>query len=140
MRVFASMVIAGLASGPALADVTQFRTPSGNIYCSAGVEGNTFSDITCDLSERTGPSTLPEPAECDGDWGYQVYMGASGPVVVKCGSAVHHNFSGLAIDVARYGQNSGVGRIQCQSSEKGLTCRNEDGHGFFLSRRRQSVF
>ena len=43
-------------------------------------------------------------------------------------------------DVAQYGQTGRFGGITCLSSQQGFECRNADGHGFFLSRKRQSVF
>ena len=43
-------------------------------------------------------------------------------------------------DVAGYGQSAQFGPITCQSERTGLTCRNQSGHGFFLSRRRQELF
>nr|WP_297971004.1 DUF6636 domain-containing protein [uncultured Amaricoccus sp.] len=39
-----------------------------------------------------------------------------------------------------YGRALDFRDIFCQSSRNGLECRNADGHGFFLSRARQSVF
>jgi hypothetical protein len=33
-----------------------------------------------------------------------------------------------------------TGGITCTSSEKGLECRNGDGHGFFLSKGKQELF
>lgn len=44
------------------------------------------------------------------------------------------------VDVAAYGETGRFGAISCTSSQKGLECRNRDGHGFFLSRARQVAY
>ena len=43
-------------------------------------------------------------------------------------------------DRADYGVTGRFGGPVCHSSKKGLECRNEVGHGFFLSRSKQRVF
>jgi hypothetical protein len=45
-----------------------------------------------------------------------------------------------AVDVARYGDTGNFDGIVCRSLNSGLECHNADGHGFSLSRGRQSVF
>lgn len=139
MKVKVATLAGLLLSGQALAG-TAFRTPSGNILCVVGTGLGASTDITCNLNTRVGPSTLPRPSVCDGDWGYQLYMADTGAVVVKCGDAVQFQISGIPIDTAQYGQTGQYGRIECMSAPTGLTCRNADGHGFFLSRRQQSAF
>jgi hypothetical protein len=130
-------LIAALAIGPAVADVSLFRTPSGNIECSAGT-GEGPSDIECVLFEHSGRSTAPRPAGCT-VWGHQFSMRGRGVVTVGCGQPEAHR-AGSDDDVAEYGRTGRFGDIVCRSSTSGLDCRNADGHGFFLSRRRQSVF
>jgi hypothetical protein len=120
----------------ALADVNLFRTPSGNIQCSAG-EDFDGADLRCEIRERSGPPALPRPAECPGAWGHRFVLLDRGPVRMECGDA------GPAygpVEVAPYGRQGRWGGITCLGSEQGFECRNLDGRGFFLSRARQAVF
>ena len=124
------------AAAPALADVFTFETPSENIQCSVGLERG-FSDIMCTIINRQGPTALPRPAGCNSDWGHDFAMNNRGPVRMTCGP-LNRNKDGF--DRAEYGVTGRFGGFVCQSERTGLTCTNEDGHGFFLSRRSQKVF
>jgi hypothetical protein len=130
-------LIAALVASPAIADVALFKTPSGNIECSVGT-GEGPSDIECVIFEHSGPSTAPRPAGCS-VWGYQFSMRGRGVVAVGCGRP-EARAAGSGDDIAQYGRTGRFGDIVCRSSTRGLDCRNADGHGFFLSRRLQSVF
>lgn len=123
-------------AGPALADVFLFETPSGNIQCSVGL-GAGWSDISCDIIEKSGPPALPRPSDCSQAWGHRFTMLETGPVQVEC-SAPPTDFD--ISEKAPYGVSGEWGGISCLSETTGLTCRNADGRGFFLSRRSQTVF
>ena len=133
MRILACLA---LIAAPAAADVFTFETPSENIQCSVGI-GAEASDIFCTIINRQGPPALPRPANCTSDWGHEFRMNNRGPVQIICGP-VSRNKDGF--DRAEYGVTGQFGGFVCQSERTGLTCRNEDGHGFFLSRRSQVVF
>jgi hypothetical protein len=135
MRLLALFAL--VAATPALADVEMFRMPSGNVECSIG-SGEAPSDIDCVIFERTGAPAAPRPAGCDGPWGHRFLMRERGPVRLECG-APGGPVLGSTHDFA-YGRTGEVSGISCLSSREGLECRNADGHGFFLSRARQSVF
>ena len=111
---------------PAAADVWTFETPSENIQCSVGEDFEVLSDIHCTIIERSGP-----PAA------HAFYMKEEGPAELLC-ETLDRNKDGF--DRAEYGVTGEFGGFTCQSSRKGLECRNRDGHGFFLSRARQSIF
>ena len=135
MRLFA--LIGLLSAGPAFADVDVFRMPSGNVECSVGI-GEASSDIQCVIFERGGAPAAPRPASCDGAWGHRFVMRDRGPVHLECGNPGKPS---MGVDASfAYGRTAGVGGITCRSSQEGLECRNDDGHGFILSRARQSVF
>ena len=136
MRVLQCLITVAILSTPAMADVWSFETPSENIQCSVGQEAD-FSDISCTIIERSGPPALPRPANCAAGWGHVFSMGDRGPVEMMC--ALTSRDKG-AQERAEYGVTGSFGGITCHSSRKGLQCTNRDGHGFFLSRRRQSVF
>ena len=127
-----------LSAGAVVADVTPFQTPSGNIECYVGT-GDGPSDIDCTIFNRAGPPALPRPANCIAAWGHHFSMTERGKVQMKCGEPGESN-TAPGVASAPYGQTGEFGGIVCQSSRKGLECKNADGHGFFLSRKRQSVF
>ena len=70
--------------------------------------------------------------------GYEFSMREHGAVTVKC-SQVAPSVT-LPGNAVRYGGAARYDGIVCRSSTSGLECRNADGHGFFLSRGRQSAF
>lgn len=47
---------------------------------------------------------------------------------------------GQSVFTLNYGENIDQAGLRCMSEKKGLTCKNERGHGFFLSKARQEVF
>lgn len=125
-----------LCASPAFSDVWTFETPSENIQCSVGQEVD-FSDIQCTIIEKNGPPALPRPSNCQSDWGHTFFMNNTGNVRMEC-APLNRNRDGF--DRAEYGVTGEFGGFVCHSSQKGLECRNQDGHGFFLSRAVQRVF
>lgn len=138
MRVLAIAVILLAAAPPAFADVFLFKMPSENVVCSVGLEAD-MSDIQCEINERSGPPAAPAPANCASTWGHVFLMRNTGPVEMIC-SDFNRGLAASVSDVADYGLTSDFGGISCTSSRSGLECRNSSGHGFFLSRKSQSVF
>lgn len=122
----------------ARADVFPFRMPSGNIDCTVG-QGDGPSDISCTIHDRGGQAARLKPAGCSGAWGHHFAMKDRGAVEMRCGPP-GARATAPGVNVANYGQRGDFGGIVCQSSRQGLECRNLDGHGFFLSRARQTVF
>lgn len=138
-HVFRMACILSVAcASSASADVTPFKTPSGNIECGIG-QGEGPPDLQCNIFERSGPPALPKPASCSGPWGHVFVLLARGPVQMECRDPGRPS-TATGIDVAPYGVSADWGGIQCKSSAEGFQCSNADGHGFFLSRARQSVF
>lgn len=117
-----------------------FRMPSGNVYCSVGIEAG-GSDILCTIVERSGPPARPAPSDCMAFWGHVFFMRDTGPVELECTD--QHLDSRLAAqitDIAPYGVTGTFGGIACLSLQTGLECRNASGHGFKLARGAQIVF
>ena len=130
----ASFATVGLvAATSALA--SPFQMPSGNIRCNADVHNGQPSDIVCTILERSGPSTTPPPPGCNSEWGYTFELGGRGE-----GGMRRTAYARLRRPGARVREDLDVWRRDLRISESGLECRNADGHGFFLSRGRQSVF
>lgn len=121
-RLSFAVVLAALLTlaVPALAKDTIFPTPSKKIACRVYDEG-TGLVIRCDLyflndravrMTRTGKARLIHVTDAIGDPKAQV-LG--------------------------YGTTKHVGPFTCTSRRTGLSCHNRSGHGFTVSRERQSV-
>ncbi len=136
----AALLTLVLLPGPALAQDgwwATFHTPSGNIHCLAANDPTRGTFVDCEVIETTASPLQPRPVWCEGDWGHRFGMSDYGPAEMICASDTVRNASG---EVLQYGQSARYGAIACTSSEQGLECRNGDGHGFVLSRARQSLF
>jgi hypothetical protein len=74
--------------------------------------------------------------QCDGDW-TGASMSVNGPAGPTCaGDTVYDRRA----PILAYGRTWTLARLSCVSRATGLTCRNRDGHGFFLSRERWRIF
>lgn len=124
-----------LSAAPVAADVWSFNTPSGNIECWVG-ESQNASDLTCTIFKRS--ATLPGYTKCPASRGLTLFMTHNGAVQASCEPAGARPSGGQS--VADYGVQGRFGGFTCDSSRKGLRCKNERGRGFFLSRAVQSVF
>ena len=136
MTKFIAFFFIVLGAMPSFADIWTFETPSENIQCSVG-EGLENSDIQCTLIEYNGLPFVPRPSWCQSDWGHEFRMQERGHVEMVC-TPLSRDKSGF--DRAEYGVTGRFGGFTCHSSRQGLECRNLDGHGFFLSRSRQTLF
>jgi hypothetical protein len=137
MRFAAVCLVASIPfAGPSVADVAVFMTPSGNIQCSAGT-GEGAADVSCTIFERSGPLARADTGGCMSNFGHHFVLFDHGGVEMPC-EDLPRRMSGAPL--AGYGEAARFGKITCTSSKSGFECRNADGHGFFLSRARQSVF
>lgn len=138
LAIRTALVLPGpiLAALPAQADVDWFQTPSRNIECSVGF-GPDSSDIACRIATIDGAPTTPRPDGCTGAYGQGVSMLSTGPVRVECGTPAPITAGDQVFD---YGETRDFGGITCTVDTDGLLCTNQGGHGFFLSRARQTVF
>jgi hypothetical protein len=111
-----------------------FRTPSDNIHCLAS---SSDGYLRCDLKVIENPR-LGTSEPCDLSSGDAFGISADGAIgeVVCHGDTVIQEGS----HVLQYGQVwRGLG-FTCQSGEAGLTCSNDEKHGFFISRTAQRLF
>ncbi len=133
------LVLVGMAAlvfaapAPALSTKT-FRTPSKNIACAfypASITGRAV--FRCDLLSGLKPRPT---RHCDVDW-TGASMGPRGKAGPTCaGDTVYDPHA----PVLAYGRTWSYGGVSCTSRATGLTCRNRDRHGFFLSRQSWRVF
>jgi hypothetical protein len=138
VRFLVVLMVAALFTAPAAGAPTltpkTFRTPSKNIACAyypASITGRAV--FRCDLFS----GLKPKPARhCDVDW-TGASMGPRGKAGPTCaGDTVYDPRA----PVLAYGRSWSHGGIVCASRATGLTCRNRDRHGFFLSRQSWRVF
>jgi hypothetical protein len=120
-----------------------FKTPSGNIVCGYGIAPDGSASTECGI--KSGLKPPPRRIHCDAgdpndkrvslrDTGRSVPVlcaGDPGPLLPQIEAKAK---------VLAYGRSTRFGRITCSSASIGLTCRNADGHGFFLSRQRWRTF
>ena len=110
-----------------------FQTPSHNIACIGEAKY-----IRCDTRFQTKYSQPRyKPKGCDVDWG-PLSMGPRTRVGIAC-------VGDTALDprspVLAYGKSKVYAKsFRCTSRTSGLRCQNKAGHGFFLSRQKQSIF
>jgi Family of unknown function (DUF6636) len=114
-----------------------FKTPSRNIVCGWSVAPDGSASMECGI--KSGLKPPPTPIHCDAgdpndkrvslrDTGRAVPVlcaGDPGPLLPQIEAKA---------SVLAYGSSTHFGAITCTSATTGVTCRNRDGHGFFLSR------
>jgi hypothetical protein len=107
-----------------------FVTPSKNIGCTFIPKGGSDDYTPDDGGPELGCDRI-EPKHV------RLILSASG----KAFLFEMEGDSGCCSDVnvLGYGERWHAGPFTCSSAESGLTCRRNDGHGFFASRRRYTV-
>ena len=134
----------GSAASPAPAapaTYAAFRTPSRNIVCV-----HISSSLSCSIKSGLVPPPPPRRPGCMVS--NDVLLRATGRATTGssvCPGEPEGDAGALAMEpVARvlaYGQTwRGPNGLRCDSATTGLTCRNGEGHGFFLSRERWRSF
>lgn len=119
-----------LAAPAAGAQTTGFSTPSRNIGCIGD-----RTQLRCDI-RVTETKPPPKPRRCRFDWGNAFELRPTGRARRIC----HSDTALGSRRILAYGATRRIGRITCTSRRSGLTCRNADRHGFFLSRERVRLF
>jgi len=118
------------------ADTLWFHSPSGNIQCMIGSFTNSQM-AECHISEAT-PSFTTRPENCGGDWGNRFFVMQDGVGERSCWTDLY--FLPENSVTLPYGGSITFKAVTCASDATGMTCRNTDGGGFFLSRSAQRVF
>src|SRR3954471_7291971 len=119
----------------ASASLVHFQTPSHNIGCIYDGSGRGY--LRCDVR---GISTTP-PRGCDLDYGGAFGMARRSKAHELCvGDTALCGPGERGCKTIAYGTAWNHGGFRCVSRRTGLTCKNEVGHGFFLSRERRRRF
>ncbi len=143
MRSVAVLVAAAALAAPALGasgrttTYISFRTPSKNIYCAyTSADPPSPAYLRCDIRSHLHPA--PAPRKCvEGVYGESVGMTKTGAARVLCISDTTYNPKAR---VLAYGTSWARDGFRCTSRAAGLTCTNQRGHGFFLSRESWKVY
>jgi hypothetical protein len=139
-RVFSVTLDASSQEKAAPSRSMAFQMPSKQIHCLfVAPEGTTEPrGIACDINQSfVRKPVQPRPRDCQYDWGQRFELGNDSDAGLECASDWVGNSDN---PVLAYGETIKRGEIVCSSAESGLTCRNAKGHGFFLSRRAQTIF
>lgn len=142
---FGFLIAAALCALPrpgAVQDFTpNFQMPSGNIFCQVlenddGTDANLFCDV---LKFSNAPPPAPADCEWPEDFGHSFQLGVNeGSAIRLC---THDSFNNPEMPVLGYGEAWEYGDyFRCTAERAGLTCQNQFGNGFFLSRNRQEVY
>jgi hypothetical protein len=117
-----------------------FKTPSANVVCGYGY-GSKIPRAFVGCRIKSGLKPPPRPTRPGCFTTNDVGLGATGRTTTGrtiCPGEPEGDAGVLAYEnVARvlgYGKTWSGGGLSCASAVTGLTCRNKDGHGFFLSR------
>ena len=140
----AAPVFAG-SSGIYLNDDYQhvFATPSGNILCG-GNNKHTKADkrYTNDLYCFIGLNkAMPKRCEKQGE-GLDFTLNAKGKAAMSCAGFefVPYNEGYEKTRVLKYGETVSGNGWSCRSETSGLSCKNNDGHGFSINRQKYRLF
>ena len=117
----------------AIATPASFVLPSGNIYCAlVGVEQDA---LRCEIRSMLNPMP-PQPDDCEFDWGAGFLLPQQSQAEILCISDTIGG-SDYTLSYESIWSNAG---FECKSQKIGLTCKNSNGQGFFLSREKWDVF
>jgi hypothetical protein len=127
----------GICAGPAVA-VTRlpgFRSPSGNISCLF-VPGRPVT-LLCGIAHADYAAALQDGcmARATVDWhGFTLPATRKGSVSCSGGILYNPDTQRPSYVTLAYGKRWQQGVFTCDSRVTGVTCRNRNGHGLFLSR------
>jgi hypothetical protein len=112
--------------------LTTFKTPGGLITCEMFVASRySESLLRCDIRTGLKPH-VKKPKGCHFDYGSTLELRPTGKAFAGC---VSDAISPVKQTLA-YGSSIRRGPFLCRSARAGLTCRNKQNKGFFLSKTR----
>jgi hypothetical protein len=121
----------GISKAIASEDIA-FQVPSGNIHCRAD---SIYLDCEIGINNM---KLSPKPKSCDLDWGNRFVMSPNGRAERAChGDTLGRN---PKHPILSYGKTWRKKGFTCVSKPTGLTCKNQDGHGWTLSKNKQQFF
>ncbi|MDK4680526.1 DUF6636 domain-containing protein [Kingella negevensis] len=118
-----------------------FTTPSKNILCG----GDSFkkpdgalyrNDLYCFVYEN---KAIPKSCETYGN-GLDFVLNKSGKTQMQCAGFASLPENTNETKTLAYGESLKGDGWSCKSETSGLTCKNDEGHGFFVNRSRYQEF
>ena len=140
LAICATAALSAAAHASAQPTYGYFNTPSRNIICVYDTGAVKFVD--CGIRSGLKPAVRPEHCSVGDPIHNRIDLSPSGRASVPGCASDPGPFLGYQQHsrTLAYGRQwSGAG-MRCTSARRGLTCRNRDGHGFFLSRARWHRF
>jgi hypothetical protein len=139
-RVTAAVCAGALAAAGAAAAKTPLpgvRSPSGNLSCFVVPGGG--ANLLCAIGRASYSSALQrrcmKPDGSGVDWhGFELGVRGKGHVLCTGGILYDPATQTPRYRTLSYGRTWRSGAFTCVSRLTGLTCRNQRGHGVFLSR------
>lgn len=113
-----------------------FSSPSKNLVCGGDMPGEAGA-VVCYVHETTAKPPLLQPADCPLDWGQMFALNRHGKAQMLCYS--DYPFAADTPTLA-YGKSIAGQGWRCSSSAQGIRCTNQSGHGFDISRQKQTLF
>jgi hypothetical protein len=122
--------------GNALADeLVYFHAPAGNITCLISL--GEYAEARCDMKHLT-PSFTAAPVGCALNWGKSFSIAADDPIgQIPCVGDAAIDPAGAVLG---YGETISLWMFTCTSRKSGITCTNGSGHGFTISKAKQTLF
>jgi hypothetical protein len=138
-------ILAGPTGSASAGTMGAFKTPSRNVVCvyAYGYKGQR-PYVECGIKSGIRPAA--KPADCSGLGGDPanntfVDLGSTGKSRrVRCKGDPGPFVLESKAKVLAYGRTWKHSGLRCRSTTKGLTCRNQRKHGFFLSRAHSRFF
>jgi hypothetical protein len=138
-----ALALIGAGTAAAAGRLGAFKTPSRNIVCGWTIDDHGAASMECGV--KSGLKPPPRRIHClAGDPNDRrvslrsrgratpvLCAGDPGPLLPQIEAKAR---------VLGYGTSTTFGGITCTSRTSGLTCRNRDRHGFFLSRESWRTF
>lgn len=118
----------GTTAAPAGLAIDHFTSPTGNITCMIFTD-DAGPSARCDLTE----SSISEQHDCGGTgiWGRSVSLVRGAPASMTC---ISDTVMDAGLPTLAYGDSTTVDGLTCTSRQDGMTCRDDAGHRFRLSR------
>jgi hypothetical protein len=141
------MLAAGMAAAPlalaavvpatsSAASIQFFQTPSHNIGCAyTPASGDSSVMLRCDVTNVDHPAK--RPSSCQQSYGRAFGLYGTGKAKRLCVGDTARNPSSRVLG---YGTTRKYGPFTCRSLTSSLRCHNNYGHGFTLSKQKQTLY
>lgn len=113
------------------ADGETFQSPTGNIHCLVYEK-----ELRCELGENLA-KLPPRPKDCELDWGNVFFMNQTNKPERAC---YGDTIKAPTNPVVQYGKSWQKDGFTCQVEKTGVKCSNSKGHGWTLSKKKQTLF